>query len=105
MNRDMRLLIAMLLFAGALIAGLVQAVIASLYIWSIVMDGGAGFAELFSVEFPREEAMRDGMVCFDFCAPALPLVAGWIGIAAFLGGWFILAHAWWKPKAYKDPAS
>ena len=95
MRRDGRLLAAMALFAAALVAGGVQAWIAALYIHAAVLGNWTGFAETFSVEAPPS---GPEVFCFDYCAPELPFLIGWIGIAAFSLGWIVLAYAWWKPR-------
>jgi hypothetical protein len=94
MRRDRRLLIAILRFLGSLIAGLVQAVILRAYVAAAVLGDWTYFADTFSVEAP---ASGPDVFCFDYCAPDLPFVAGWTGIASFLAGLILLAYAWWKP--------
>ncbi len=95
--RDRRLLMAMLLFLAALIAGLIQTWIVHLYIVAAVM-GGQAYWDHFVDLFGLDPVTVPGQICFDYCAPDLPFVAGWIGIAAFLAGWIILGFAWWKSK-------
>jgi hypothetical protein len=105
MVRDGRLLIAMLLFAGSSIAWLAQAAILWPHVNAIVVDARAGYAMTFPVEPPLGAGEEYGQwACLDDCIPAYTFLAGWIGIAAFLVGWLILARAWWKPKAFKEPA-
>jgi len=96
MKRDRRLLIAMLLFLVAVIAGLIQAWIINLFIVAAVMGGGYWdhFIELFGLD----PITGPNQACFDYCAPSLPFIAGWIGIFAFLAGCSMVAYAWWKPK-------
>lgn len=96
MKRDPRLLIAILLFLAALIAGLVQAWIVKLYIVAAVM--GQPYWDHFVDLFDVDPIVGPNQACFDFCAPSMPFIAGWIGIVAFLGGCFLVAHAWWKPN-------
>lgn len=60
------------------------------------MGNWAHFAETFSVEAP---ASGPNTYCFDYYAPDLPFIAGWFGIAAFVGGLIMVALAWWTPKA------
>ena len=96
MRRDRRLLIAMLLFAIALVACAVQAQITALYIDSAVLGGWTWFARTFSVEVPGSGPSE---YCFDYCAPPLPFLAGWISLASFVLGWAVLAYAWWSPRA------
>lgn len=95
MRRDRRLLIAMLLFITAMVACAVQVQITSLYIDAAVLGGWTWFTKTFSVEMPGSNT---GQVCFDYCAPALPMFAGWIALAAFVLGWATLAYAWWSPR-------
>jgi len=92
MKRDNRLLIVMLLFAVSLISLAIQAVIVNIYVSAAVLGNWTYFAETFSVNPP-------GKFCLDYCAPHLPFVMGWIGIAAFVIGWIILARVWWKPRS------
>lgn len=96
MKRDHRLLIAMLLFLVAVIAGLIQAWIVNLFIVAAVMGGGYWdhFIELFGLD----PITGPNQACFGYCAPSLPFIAGWIGIAAFSAGCFLVAYAWWKPR-------
>jgi hypothetical protein len=96
MRRDRRLLIAMLLFFGSLVAGLVQAFILRAYVAAAVLGDWTYFADTFSVGAPASGP--DGF-CFDYCAPDLPFVSGWTGIASFLAGLILLAYAWWKPRS------
>lgn len=97
MKRDVRLLIAMLLFLVSSIAWAAQAWIVHAYIFTAVMGQGWNhFAEFFGVEAPASGPDR---FCFGYCAPELPFVTGWIGIITFLTAWVILARAWWKPRA------
>ena len=95
MRRDVRLLVAMFLFAVSLMAGGVQAWITALYIDAAVMGDWTWFAETFSVEAP---ASGPNTFCLDYCAADFPFIAGWIGIGAFVLGWIMLAYAWWKPR-------
>lgn len=95
MKRDKRLLVALILFVFSLIAGLVQSVILRLFIDAAVIGNWTHFAKTFSVDAP---ATGPNVACFDYCAPDLPFIPGWIALAAFSGGAFILAHTWWKPK-------
>ena len=96
MKRDRRLLVAMLLFLVAVVAGLVQAWIVHLYIVAAVM--GQQYWDHFTDFFGVDPVVGPNQVCFDYCAPSLPFVAGWIGIVAFMAGWILVASAWWKPK-------
>ncbi len=87
----------MLLFLIALISGVIQAWIVQLYIVSAVM--GQAYWDHFTGYFNLEPfAAGPNEFCFDYCAPPLPFIAGWIGIAAFCAGWIVLAYAWWKPR-------
>lgn len=95
MRRDRRLLLAMLSFAASLIAWATQAWITKLYIDAAVLGGWEWFAETFSVEAPPS---GPEVYCFDYCAPELPFLFGWVGVAAFALGWIMLAYAWWKPR-------
>lgn len=96
MRHDRRLLLAVLLFAGSAIAWALQVWITALYIDAAVMRNWAWFADTFSVEAP---ASGPNEFCFDYCAPALPFIAGWIGLGTFVAGWIILASAWWKLRS------
>ena len=100
MRRDRRLLAAMLLFAGSLVAWAVQVWITALYIDASIMGDWTWFAETFSVKAP---ARGPDVFCLDYCAPNLPFVAGWIGLVAFLAGWIMLANAWRKPSTTNTP--
>lgn len=95
MKRDRRLLVSMVLFFVALIAGVIQAWIVQSYIWFAVM----GNWEQFTGFFGLNPIAGPNQICFDYCAPKLPFLAGWIGIASFLIGWILVAYAWWKPIA------
>lgn len=95
MRRDRRLLIAMLLLITAAIAGLVQAWVIRLYINAAILDHWVWFAETFGVEAP---ASGPDKFCFDYCAPHLPFLAGWISVAAFFTSLLAVTLAWWKPK-------
>ena len=96
MKRDRRLLIALLLFLVAVIAGFIQAWIVNLYLVAAVMGGG-GYWDHFVKLFELDPITGPNQVCFDYCAPSLPFIPGWIGIAAFSAGCCLLAYAWWKP--------
>ncbi len=95
MQRDGRLLFAMLLFAVSLIASTLQAAIVSAYVDAAVMGNWAWFAETFSVEIPGSGPDK---VCLDYCVPKLPFMVGWLGLAAFILGWLTLARAWWTRR-------
>ena len=90
LKRDRRLLVALMLFLAALIASLIQAWIVNLYIVAAVMGGGYWdhFIELFGLD----PIVGPNQFCFDYCAPTLPFLAGWIGIIAFLSGCLTVAH-------------
>jgi hypothetical protein len=95
MRRDRRLLIAMLLLITAAIAGLAQAWIIRLYLDAAILGHWAWFADTFGVEAP---ASGPDKFCFDYCAPQLPFLAGWISVTAFLTSLLLVTLAWWKPK-------
>lgn len=95
MNRDRRLLAAMLFFLVALSALLVQAWVVRLYLNAAIMGNWSWFGSKFHVAIPP---FGPNKFCFDYCAPDLPFVAGWIGIASFIFGLLLLCLAWWKPK-------
>lgn len=95
MERDKRLLIALLLFAGSFVAWIVQVWVTTLYIEASIWGDWTWFAETFSVE---AAARGPDVFCFGRCAPDLPFVSGWIGTGAFLSGFIMLLVAWWKPK-------
>lgn len=86
----------MLLFLTALVAGIFQAWIVNLYIVAAVM--GQQHWDHFTDFFGVDPVAGPNQVCFDYCAPSLPFVAGGIGIAAFLAGSVLVALAWWKPQ-------
>ncbi|MGP7795924.1 hypothetical protein [Sphingomonas sp. CLY1604] len=96
MKRDRRLLIAMLFFAISLVAGLVQVAIVNLYIYAAVM--GQAHWDCFIDFFGLEPITKPGTMCFDYCAPPLPLLAGGVAGAAFFAGWIMVAVAWWRPR-------
>lgn len=96
MTRDRRLMIALVLFFVALIAGVIQAWIIRLYLTAAVMRGE--YQDHFTDLFGLKPVVGPNQVCFDYCAPSLPFVAGWIGITAFISGVMVLAFAWWRPK-------
>jgi hypothetical protein len=96
MKRDRRLLTVIMLFLIAIIAGLVQAWIIRLYLDAAVLGHWTWFADTFGVHAP---ASGPDKFCFDYCAPRLPFLAGWIGIASFFGGLAALAFVWWKSKS------
>jgi hypothetical protein len=89
-------MIALLLFLTALISGIIQAWIVSLYIFAAVM--GQQYWDQFTDFFGVDPVVGPNQVCFDYCAPSLPFLAGWIGIVAFLAGWIMVAIAWWNPQ-------
>ncbi|KHS48752.1 MULTISPECIES: hypothetical protein [Novosphingobium] len=96
MQRDRRLLAALLLFLVSLLTGAVQAWIVNAYVRSAISGGWESFADFFGLDAP---AKGPAAYCIDFCGPELPFMAGWIAIGAFVSGLMILAFAWWKPKA------
>lgn len=85
----------MLLLVSAAIAGLVQAWIVHLYLDAAVRRQWTWFADTFGVPAP---ATGPEIFCFDYCAPPLPFLAGWIGIASFAAGLATLALAWSRSK-------
>ena len=95
-TRDIRLLIALLLFVLSLIAGLIQAWILRLYIEASVSGHWEYFSETFSVRAP---ASGPNDFCFDHCAADLPFLAGWIGVICFGLGLVVLVYCWLKPRA------
>lgn len=96
MQRDRRLLAALLLFMVALFAGIIQAWIVNAYVRSAVTGGWEPFADFFGVDAP---ARGPKVYCIYFCGPQLPFTAGWVAIGAFVGGLITLTFAWWKPEA------
>jgi hypothetical protein len=96
-KRDGRLAIALLLFVMFAGATLVQAWILFRYFNAAVEQNWDHFAKLFpSYDFqPR----GPGVLCYDSCYPDLPFVAGWIGIACFFLGMFLLVNSWWTSKS------
>ena len=66
----------MLLFAGSLIAFALQAAITASYIEAAVIGNWTWFGDAFSIEVPGSDPNK---VCFDYCAPKLPFLIGWIG--------------------------
>lgn len=98
-KRDIRLLIAILLFVISMIAGLFQAWVLKLYIDAAVTGHWEYFSNTFSVQAP---ASGPDVFCFDYCVADLPFLAGWIGIVTFLLGVTVLAYSWWTPRS-ADP--
>ena len=96
LKRDRRLLIALMLFLAAALAGVIQAWIVNRYIVAAVMGGG--YWDQFIELFDLEPITGPNQACFDYCAPSLPFFAGWIALGAFVGGCIFVAHAWWKPE-------
>ncbi len=97
MRRDRRLLIPIGLFLVSLVALAVQAWTVAIYIQSSILDPNwETMVQMFGVEAP---ANGPDVFCFDYCAPKLPFVAGWIGIGAFLAGLLSLIFRWWKSQA------
>ncbi|WP_427964229.1 hypothetical protein [Altererythrobacter sp.] len=96
MKRDRRLLIALLLFLAATVAAIIQSWIVSMYIVAAVMGGG--YWDQFIEFFGLEPITGPNQACFDYCAPTLPFIAGWIAIGGFVIGCILVAHAWWKPE-------
>lgn len=95
MKRDRRLLSAMFFLFTALVAGLVQAWIVRLYLDAAVFGDWTWFGNTFGVSVPASEPKT---FCFDYCAPRLPFLAGWIGIVSFSAGLVTLALTWWRSK-------
>ena len=96
MTRDRRLLIPFGLFLASFAALAIQAVIVAHYIYSSVLDSNwESFIAIYGVEPP----VGPNQLCFDYCAPKLPFLAGWLGIGAFLGGLISLAYVWLKPRS------
>lgn len=96
MKRDWRLLmpIALLLISLATLA--YQTIVVTNYIHSSVLDPNwETFVYLYGVEAP---ANGPDQFCFDYCAPDLPFVAGWIGIGCFLSALLSLIYIWFRPK-------
>ena len=96
-KRDIRLLMALMLFLISMIAGLVQAWILHLYLDAVISRHWEYFSKMFSVSAP---ASGPNVFCFDRCVADLPFLAGWIGIASFLLGLAILIYSWWKPRPH-----
>ena len=96
MRRDRRLLIPLGLLLVSFVALTIQAVIVAHYIYSSVLDPNwESFVALYGVEPP---ANGPDVFCFDYCAPKLPFIAGWLGIGAFLSGLISLTYIWFKPR-------
>lgn len=97
MRRDRRLLIPISLMLISFVALTIQAWILEIYVTSAIMDQNwETMALRFGVEVPDNGPVR---FCFDRCAPELPFIAGWIGIASFLMSLISLIVIWWKPKS------
>jgi hypothetical protein len=95
-KRDRRLLVSLLLFAASAVSTLAQVWVTNFYIYSALAQDWTWFLEWFpSHELPT---VPPGHVCLDDCYPDLPLVAGWIAIAAFSLGTIILMYCWWVSK-------
>jgi hypothetical protein len=99
-RRDIRLVIAMLLFIASVIAGLVQAWILQLYLDAAISGHWAYFSKIFSVQQP---ASGPNGFCLDHCVADLPFLPGWIGIVSFLLGLTVLIYSWWKPRTHAAP--
>lgn len=97
MRRDKRLPAALILSGIALVSGLIQAWIVRSYITAAVM-GGEYWDHFVSVFGGKTPSRGPNTLCFDYCAPDLPFIAGWVALSAFLGGAFFVLLAWWKPK-------
>jgi len=97
-RRDRRLLIALMLFTGSLLAAAIQLWIFHLYINAIISQNWTYFSRLFSVDPP---AMGPKTYCLDRCVAELPVLPGWIAVVAFLLGWMFLVYSWWKPREFR----
>jgi hypothetical protein len=98
--RDIRLLIAILLFLVSIICALIQAWILRLFIDAAVLGQWAYFSETFSVQPP---VSGPNEYCFDYCAADLPFLPGWIAVASFLLGLSTVVYSWWKPRPPGNP--
>ena len=95
MRRDRRLAAAIALFVLSAIAAAWQTIVINAFINTAVMGGWEHFAQTFGVEMPY----GPNQVCFDYCAPDLPFLAGWVSIASFALGLALVVLAWWRPRA------
>jgi hypothetical protein len=98
-KRDVRLLVALLLFVISLIATLVQAWVVMLFVDAAVMGDWTYFSELFSVDPPAAGPVS---YCLDYCAAPLPFLPGWVGIVSFGLGLLTLFYSWLKPRPYES---
>ena len=88
------LLICLLLFGISFVAICIQSKIVNDYIVSAVMDQNwEGFSHVYGVQPPAQGPEK---FCFDYCAPHMPFVAGWIGILSFVAGMILLTRIWWS---------
>jgi hypothetical protein len=95
MRRDRRLAAAIVLFVLSAVGAGYQVVVVRLFMTAAVMGQWDHFVRTFSVELPY----RPNAACFDYCAPDVPFMAGWLAIAGSALGLGLVAHAWWRPKA------
>jgi hypothetical protein len=94
-KRDRRLLVPLALLVIAVIALGYQAIIVRNYVWSSIMDHNwESMVELYGIEAPE---MGPERFCFDYCAPRMPFVAGWVGIASLVSAIVSLLFVWWSP--------
>ncbi|WP_162814909.1 hypothetical protein [Erythrobacter aureus] len=94
-KRDRRLLISIAFLIISVASFSYQALIIKLYI-----DGAVtGNWDYFSKTFSAPLLYGPNQACFDYCAPELPFVWGWIGIVSVLLGVATLAYSWWKPQS------
>ncbi len=97
MKRDRRLLAPIALLMIAAVALSYQAIIARNFFVSAVLDPNwESLVVLYGVETPPKGPDR---FCLDYCAPRMPFVAGWTGIASFFGSFVSLLLIWWKPRS------
>ena len=95
-RRDRRLLAALILFAVGSVCALAQAIIVRAYVTSAVMGHWDWFGRTFSVQVPGSEP---NTVCFDWCAPKMPFLAGYLAMACLLVAAALVLQAWRKPFA------
>ena len=93
-RRDRRLLAALALIAVGSVCALAQAIIVRAYITSALTGHWDWFRRTFAVQVPGSEP---NTFCFDWCAPAIPFLAGWVAIACLLVAAAFVIQAWRKP--------
>lgn len=95
-KRDRRLLLSILLFVVSASAVLVQGYIVALYVNSALTDDWTAYANIFPSAVRPDDPTS---VCFAYCFPHMPFMAGWIGVVSFILGTYLLVACWWNPRS------